>query len=76
MKCAALERGSTTVRMTDLLLTLGSPSMKSMATSLHINDGTGIGCKRPDDRRWDVLLRWQTEQSRTNACTKALSPGI
>jgi hypothetical protein len=40
MKCAYLEKQSTTVKITDLPCTLGRPSMKSMEMSAHTWDGT------------------------------------
>jgi hypothetical protein len=40
MKCPYLENLSTTVRITDLPLMRGSPSMKSMATYTHTVEGT------------------------------------
>jgi len=43
MKCAYLEKRSTTVKMTDFPPTLGSPSMKSIEISAHTWDGTGRG---------------------------------
>jgi hypothetical protein len=46
-KCAYLEKQSTTVRITNLPPTLGSPSMKSMEMSTHTWDGTARGCSSP-----------------------------
>ena len=47
MKCAYLEKRSTTVRMTDFPCTLGSPSMKSMEMSAHTWDGTTAAAAAP-----------------------------
>jgi hypothetical protein len=47
MKCAYLEKRSTTVRMTNLSPTFGSPSMKSIEISAHTWDGTSSGCSNP-----------------------------
>jgi hypothetical protein len=42
-KCAYLEKRSTTVSTTVLPLTRGKPSMKFIATSAHIDNGTSRG---------------------------------
>ena len=76
MKCAYLEKRSTTVRMTDLPPTLGSPSMKSIEISAHTCEGTSRGCRRPAGRNVSVLLRWHVTHERTQSCTNARSPGI
>jgi hypothetical protein len=47
MKWAYLENRSTTVRMTDLPPTLGSPSMKSIEMSAQTWDGTSRCCSSP-----------------------------
>jgi hypothetical protein len=47
MKWAYFEKQSTTVRMTDLPLTFGKPSMKSIAMSAQTADGTSRDWSRP-----------------------------
>jgi hypothetical protein len=52
-----LDRRSTTVRITDLLLTFGNPSTKSMAMSCHTTVGTSSGWRRPAGCKCSVLWR-------------------
>ena len=67
MKWAYLEKRSTTVRMTDLPPTLGSPSMKSIEMSAHTWDGTSRGCSSPAGCNVSVLFFWQVVQERTQS---------
>jgi hypothetical protein len=76
MKWVYLENRSTTVRMTDLPPTLGSPSMKSIEMSAQTWDGTSRGYSSPAGDMVDVLLRWHVVQLLTQSATRARSPGM
>lgn len=69
MKWQYLENQFTTVKMTDLPLTFGSPSMKSSATSAQTTDGKGRGRSTPPGRRCSVLYCWQVRQPQTKSYT-------
>jgi hypothetical protein len=73
---AYFEKRSTTVRMTDFPLTLGSPSMKSIEMSAHTWGGTSSGCSSPTGYNVLVLLRWQVAHDRTQSRTSARSRGM
>jgi hypothetical protein len=52
-----LERQSTTTMMTDLLLDLGKPTIKSIEISHQIVGGIESGCSVPGDFTVSPLLR-------------------
>jgi hypothetical protein len=56
-KWAYLEKRSTTVRITDLSCTLGSPTMKSMEMLDQTCEGTSRGWSRPAGCSVSVFFR-------------------
>ena len=76
MRCAYLERRSTTVRITDFPPTLGSPWMKSSEISVQTWDDSSRGCCRPTGCSVSILFCWHVGQERTQPWTSVRSPGM
>jgi hypothetical protein len=76
MKWPYLDSQSTTVKITVLPPTFGSPSTKSIVMSCHTTDGTSSGYSSPAECKCSVLWSWQVVQPLMNSLTRRASCGM